>query len=76
MRWMNWPMPMEAVSPSPLTPSAIIVWLPSNAPVATDGMRPCTLLKLCARAMKYAGVFEEQPMPDSFSTRSGCTPIS
>src|SRR4029077_13417579 len=39
-------------------------------------MRPCTLLKLCARLMKYAGVLDEQPMPDIFRTRSGCTPIS
>ncbi len=49
---MNWPMPIEAVSPSPETPSADIVLFASSAPVATDGMRPCTLLKLCARDRK------------------------
>ena len=38
-------------------------WLASTAPVATDGMRPCTELKLCERLMKYAGLFDEQPMP-------------
>ena len=53
-----------------------MVWLASSAPVATEGMRPCTLLKLCERLMKYAGLFEEQPMPESLITRSGCTPIS
>ena len=59
------------MSPSPDTPTACIVWFASSAPVATEGMRPCTLLKLCERDMKYAGVFDEQPMPDSFITRSG-----
>jgi hypothetical protein len=45
-------MPMEAVSPSPLTPSADQLRLASRAPVATEGMRPCTALKLCERLMK------------------------
>jgi hypothetical protein len=45
-------MPIEAVSPSPETPSAIMVWLARTAPVATEGMRPWTLLKLCARLRK------------------------
>jgi len=31
-------------------------------PVATEGIRPCTELKLCDRDMKYAGVFDEQPI--------------
>ena len=48
----NWPMPIEAVSPSPETPSVVMVWLARMAPVETDGMRPCTLLKLCERLMK------------------------
>ncbi len=48
----------------------------SSAPVATEGMRPCTLLKLCERFRKYAGLLDEQPMPDSFITRSGWMPIS
>ena len=29
-----------------------MVLLASSAPVATEGMRPCTLLKLCERDMK------------------------
>ena len=45
-------MPIEAVSPSPETPSACRVRLASSAPVATDGMRPCTALKPCERLMK------------------------
>src|SRR4029077_16128405 len=73
---MNWPTPMEAVSPSPLTPRAIRWRLASTAPVATDGMRPWTALKLCERPMKYAGLLDEQPMPLGLMTRSGCTPIS
>ena len=64
-------MPMEAESPSPLTPSVIRLRLASMAPVATEGMRPCTELKLCERLMKYAGLFDEQPMPLSLATRSG-----
>jgi hypothetical protein len=28
-------------------------------------MRPCTALNPCACFRKYAGVFDEQPMPDS-----------
>src|ERR1700733_3426180 len=39
-------------------------------------MRPCTLLKLNERLMKYAGLLDEQPMPLIFITRSGSTPIS
>ncbi len=39
-------------------------------------MRPCTALKLCERLMKYAGVFDEQPMPCGLITNSGSTPIS
>src|ERR1039457_2419530 len=73
--WTNWPIPMEAESPSPETPNVVMVWLARIAPVETDGMRPCTLLKLCARLMKYAGLFDEQPMPRSLWTRSGSIPI-
>ena len=43
----------------------------SAAPVSTDGMRPCTLLNPCELPRKYVGVFDEQPMPDSFATRCG-----
>ncbi len=69
-------MPIAPVSPSPLTPMAISLRLASMAPVATDGMRPCTELKPCAEPRKYAGVLLEQPMPDSLITCVGLTPIS
>src|SRR5262249_20726603 len=69
-------MPIEAESPSPLTPRVSRSRLASMAPVATEGMRPCTELKLWERLMKYAGLLEEHPMPLSFATRSGFTPIS
>jgi hypothetical protein len=76
IRWTNWPMPMAPVSPSPLTPMAIILRLATTAPVATDGMRPCTELKPCDWLRKYAGLLLEQPMPESFTTDVGSTPIS
>ena len=69
-------MPIAPVSPSPLTPIASMFLLASIAPVATDGMRPCTELKPCDGFRKYAGLLLEQPMPESFSTRFGSTPIS
>src|SRR5882762_1555388 len=34
-------------------------------------MRPCTELKPCEPDTKYAVVFEEQPMPDNFTSCSG-----
>jgi len=34
-------------------------------------MRPCTELKPCEALRKYAGVFDEQPMPLSFATPCG-----
>src|SRR6476660_5572498 len=76
IRWTNCPMPIEAVSPSPLTPMHTSLRLASSAPVATDGMRPCTALKLCERLRKYAGVLDEHPMPLGLITNSGSTPIS
>ncbi len=54
----------------------VIVWLARIAPVDTAAIRPWTLLKLCDRLMKYAGLFDEQPIPLIFITRSGSTPIS
>ena len=39
--------------------------------MSTEGIRPCTLLKPCELPRKYVGVFDEQPMPDSFATRCG-----
>jgi hypothetical protein len=50
--------------------------LASIAPVPTDGMRPWTALKPCELPRKYAGLLLEQPMPDSFTTCDGSTPIS
>src|SRR5208337_4176174 len=76
IRWINCPAPIETVSPSPVTPRAIRFLFASIAPVATEGMRPCTELKLCDRFMKYAGLFEEHPIPLNLATRSGFTPIS
>src|SRR6188768_3114320 len=69
-------MPIAPVSPSPLTPMASSVRLASTAPVPTDGMRPCTVLKPCAEPRKYAGLLLEQPMPESLMTPRGSTPIS
>jgi hypothetical protein len=46
------------------------------APVAIEGMRPCTALKPCAPLAKYAVVFDEQPMPDSLASCSGRSPSS
>jgi len=39
-------------------------------------MRPWTELKPCASLTKYAGVFDEHPMPDSFATLCGSTSSS
>src|SRR6201982_3645989 len=58
------------------TPKVSRLRLASMAPVAKDGIRPCTELKLCERLMKYAGLFDEHPMPLSLATRSGWMPIS
>src|SRR5690348_14495025 len=43
----NWPMPMDAESPSPDTPRYNNSRLARLAPVNTDGMRPCTVLNPC-----------------------------
>src|SRR5579884_4466039 len=75
-RWQNCPSPIDAVSPSPLTPSTINSRFASLAPVASEGMRPCTPLKPCARSTKYAGVLDEQPMPLIFASLYGSTPYS
>src|SRR5207245_9959529 len=47
-----------------------------GAPVVSAGIRPCTPLKPWAVSTKYAGVFEEHPMPDIFARRCGSTPSS
>ena len=67
--WQNWPSPIEAVSPSPLMPTAMRSRLASLAPVATDGIRPWTALKPWAWLTKYAGALEEQPMPLILASR-------
>src|SRR5690606_25826076 len=41
------------------------------APVAIEGMRPCTELKPWPPLTKYAVVLDEQPMPDNFTSCSG-----
>src|SRR5689334_7706942 len=69
-------MPMAPVSPSPLTPIASSLRFASTAPVPTDGMRPCTLLKPCEEPRKYAGLLLEQPIPESLITCLGSMPIS
>ena len=43
----------------------------NNAPVASEDMRPCKPLKPKERFKKYAGLFEEQPMPLNFMIFSG-----
>ena len=45
--------------------------LAAFAPATSAGMRPCTLLNPCASRRKYAGVFDEQPIPDSLATLCG-----
>ena len=45
--------------------------LTAFAPVATDGIRPCTELNPCDALAKYAGVLEEHPMPLSFDSLCG-----
>ena len=43
----NCPMPMDNVSPSPETPKHNNSLLAAFAPVATEGIRPCTALNPC-----------------------------
>src|SRR3990172_6432 len=68
---LNWPKPILPVSPSPLTPMPCNVWFAISAPVATDGMRPCSELIACDRLRKYAGLLLEQPMPLNLTMCSG-----
>src|SRR5215471_8679455 len=67
----NWPIPIDAVSPSPDMPMQYRSLFARFAPVATDGMRPCTELKPCDLPRKYVGVFDEQPIPEIFVKRCG-----
>ncbi len=74
--WHSWPRPMDRESPSPEMPTYSRSRLAAFAPAAMEGMRPCTELKPWASFTKYAGVLDEQPMPDSFATRWGSTSSS
>ena len=76
MAWQSWPMPMDRESPSPEIPTYSRPRLAALAPAAMEGMRPCTELKPWASFTKYAGVLDEQPMPESFATRCGSTSSS
>src|SRR6185295_1554967 len=71
MAWQNWPRPIDSVSPSPDTPMYESSRFAAFAPIAIDGMRPCTELKPWPPLTKYAVVFDEQPMPDSFTRFCG-----
>src|SRR5690606_14578408 len=76
IRCLNCPIPMLAVSPSPETPSPLMVWSPNRAPVAIEGMRPCRLLKPKERFKKYVGLLLEHPMPLNLLAFSGSLLIS
>src|SRR5690606_21220698 len=72
----NCPRPIDRESPSPDTPIRCSSRFAADAPVAIDGIRPCTELKPCDAPRKYAGVFDEQPMPLTFAARCGGTSSS
>src|SRR5580658_1824243 len=69
--WQNCPSPIESVSPSPETPRKVRLRLAALAPMAIEGMRPCTELKPWPPETKYAVVFDEQPIPESFTMFCG-----
>ena len=69
--WQSWPSPIESESPSPEMPMYVSSRFAALAPVASAGMRPCTLLNPCDCLRKYAVVFDEQPMPLIFAARCG-----
>src|SRR5258706_388921 len=54
-RCMNWPSPIEGVSPSPGTPMPRMFRLARSGPVAPHGMRPGAELKPWARLRTEAG---------------------
>src|SRR5262249_38463571 len=74
--WQNCPRPMDNVSPSPDTPTYFSLRLAAFAPIAIEGMRPWTELKPCPPLTKYAVVFDEHPMPQSFTRFRGSTDSS
>src|SRR4051812_42837874 len=65
---------MLAVSPSPLMPIDTSLRLAKAAPVATEGIRPCSALKPWLYWRKYAGVLLEQPIPLNFTVEYGLIP--
>src|SRR4051794_36730515 len=65
---------MFAVSPSPLIPIARSERLATAAPVATDGIRPCSVLNPWLYWRKYAGVLLEHPIPLNLTVEYGFTP--
>src|SRR3970040_1266776 len=69
--WQKLPKPIAEVSPSPETPIGSNVWFAKLAPVATADILPWTALKPNDWLKKYAGVFDEQPMPLSLTTLRG-----
>src|SRR5215218_10716411 len=69
--WQSCPSPMESESPSPEIPMQTSLRLAACAPLAIDGIRPCTPLKPCDWRRKYAVVFDEQPIPLSLATPYG-----
>src|SRR5580704_16805950 len=71
MAWQRWPSPIERESPSPEMPMYVSSRLAAIAPEAMAAMRPCAELKPCALLTKYAGVFDEQPMPLIFAMLCG-----
>src|ERR1035441_1561209 len=68
--WQYWPRPIDAVSPSPLTPKTTRSRLASLAPVARGGIRPSAPLKPWACSTKYAIAFDEQPIPQNLPVNS------
>src|SRR5690348_1005293 len=65
---------MLAVSPSPLMPMHSSLRFARAAPVATEGIRPCSASKPWLYWRKYAGVLLEQPIPLNFTVLYGLTP--
>ena len=74
--WINCPIPIDAVSPSPDTPRKAKSLLTMFAPVVTEGILPWTVLNPCDFPRKYAGVLDEHPIPDILAIVSGAIPFS
>ena len=73
---MNCPIPILAVSPSPETAKNDRSLFTIFAPVVTEGILPWTVLNPWLLPRKYAGVFEEQPIPLILAIPSGFIPFS